>query len=409
MRKMGFRYVVAGVLVVAGSVVSAGGPANASANVRPEAVDDSGRIFAGATADFSVLANDIDYEGDPLSISYLSVENPKAGSAAIVGSAIRFTARSGYFGRVAVTYVVTDGHPGGQSAGTLSLLVRSHAPVARADKATVPAGRTVYLNVLGNDTDPDGDNLKIASIRGFPDGWAAIVGRRIRYQAPYPYAGFDKFGYVVTDGHGRKANGKITVRVKGIVRPTKYQLERSLSHLRLPVGAVDGYLDSQALRAVCVWRDLNGRTASRRYPTTAEAISIYSQRTLPQARRGLVVGVNVSKTCQAAVWVSRTRYLRRIMPASTGVSVHETRNGTHAVYRDVPRWKESTLYAGAMMYKPLFFDGGQALHGSISDSLVKTSPASHGCVRLLHRDINALRRGGFGIGDLVRIYGRWGG
>ena len=59
------------------------------------------------------------------------------------------------------------------------------------------------------------------------------------------------------------------------------------------------------------------------------------------------------------------------------------------------------------MYKPMQFDGGQAMHGSASDSLVKTYPASHACVRMLHRDINALQAGGVGNGTWVNVFGAW--
>ena len=59
------------------------------------------------------------------------------------------------------------------------------------------------------------------------------------------------------------------------------------------------------------------------------------------------------------------------------------------------------------MYRPFFFNGGQALHGSSNDSLVKWYPASHGCVRMLHADIDALWDAGFGRGDRVYVYGAW--
>ena len=47
------------------------------------------------------------------------------------------------------------------------------------------------------------------------------------------------------------------------------------------------------------------------------------------------------------------------------------------------------------MYRSLYFSGGQAIHGSHSDTYVVTYPASHGCVRMLHRDVDWLwRKGG---------------
>jgi peptidoglycan hydrolase-like protein with peptidoglycan-binding domain len=59
----------------------------------------------------------------------------------------------------------------------------------------------------------------------------------------------------------------------------------------------------------------------------------------------------------------------------TGVSV--TRNGLHEVYRERPvGWWEGDL---GKIYRPKYFSGGQAVHGSNN---VPNYPASHGCVRV---------------------------
>lgn len=57
------------------------------------------------------------------------------------------------------------------------------------------------------------------------------------------------------------------------------------------------------------------------------------------------------------------------------------------------------------MYRSLYFNGGEALHGSYSDLYVRTFPDSHGCVRMLHRDVDWLWRKGWTIGTKVRVYG----
>jgi lipoprotein-anchoring transpeptidase ErfK/SrfK len=81
--------------------------------------------------------------------------------------------------------------------------------------------------------------------------------------------------------------------------------------------------------------------------------------------------------------------------------------GVHRIFVTHRVWRTSTIYPEARMYKPMQFSGGQALHGSATDRLVKAYPASHGCVRMLHRDIDAMQAGGVGTGTLVRVYGRW--
>ena len=86
---------------------------------------------------------------------------------------------------------------------------------------------------------------------------------------------------------------------------------------------------------------------------------------------------------------------------------HDTRLGSYRIFRSFDTWRYSTIYTSARMYKPMQFDGGEALHGSSTDALVKTHPASHGCVRMLHRDIDALHAGGVGVGTRVTVFGSY--
>jgi peptidoglycan hydrolase-like protein with peptidoglycan-binding domain len=64
-------------------------------------------------------------------------------------------------------------------------------------------------------------------------------------------------------------------------------------------------------------------------------------------------------------------------PGETQTGVSITRNGLHEVYRERPvGWWEGDL---GKIYRPKYFSGGQAVHGSNN---VPNYPASHGCVRV---------------------------
>ena len=228
------------------------------------------------------------------------------------------------------------------------------------------------------------------------------------------------------------------------------RIEAVLASLGLPVGKVDGTWDDDTARATCAWRELTGREILRSWPLIEERrdLKLTTALTVPKY---LKLGVNVDRQCQTAYWVVKapievTRIeshtvttesttatgetftvsttetatvtiiktapsIERVMPVSTGQSTPsgrlETDLGVHRVARTVNGWWQSTIYVDGHMYRPLFFIRGQALHGSINDSLVKTYPASHGCVRMLHADIDALWDAGFGVGDTVKIYGTW--
>jgi peptidoglycan hydrolase-like protein with peptidoglycan-binding domain len=64
-------------------------------------------------------------------------------------------------------------------------------------------------------------------------------------------------------------------------------------------------------------------------------------------------------------------------PGEVQAGVSVTRNGLHEVYRERPvGWWEGDL---GRIYRPKYFSGGQAVHGSNN---VPNYPASHGCVRV---------------------------
>ena len=249
-------------------------------------------------------------------------------------------------------------------------------------------------------------------------GRATRSGSKVVYRAPKSWTGRVRLTYTIKDSHGQRAKGVLTIRVRKRLpaapnphpsagSASRRAVESALSHLGLPTGSVNGKYDARTRRALCAWRTITGRPANRRLPSGAEAKAIVASRGLPKARGSMVKGVNVSVTCQAAFWVSASRNYRRVMAATTGKPGYRTRLGTHRIFRTYHVWRYSTIYPDARMYKPMQFSGGQALHGSSTDRLVKTYPASHGCIRMLHRDIDALQAGGVGNGTLVRVFGAW--
>ena len=77
----------------------------------------------------------------------------------------------------------------------------------------------------------------------------------------------------------------------------------------------------------------------------------------------------------------------------------QTPSGTFKCYRYVPGWYNNALGA---LYRPVFFNGGIALHGSTS---IPPYPASHGCCRLstAAQDLILSRRD-LAIGSTVVVY-----
>lgn len=191
---------------------------------------------------------------------------------------------------------------------------------------------------------------------------------------------------------------------------SKLRVEQSLKRLGLPVGKVNGAWGDETKRAVCMWRELSNKSSSRNYPSAQEMQEIVDTVSFTPSNQ-MVVGLNVSLTCQGASWVvlnkEGTPVFREFFQVTTGAPGRETKTGTFKIYYQTNAWHESTLYKGAMMYRPKYFYQGQALHGSASDSMIGPKPASHGCVRMLHADIKKLWNAHFDLGSVVRVYGAW--
>jgi len=393
--------------------------ATAPANHPPQPVGDKASVVSGGSVVVTPVANDRDPDGDALVLTSAVTANPQAGSAAIAsGNRLVVKARPTFVGSFMVRYVVTDAR-GAKGTGAVLVTVTkpvvkrpakpNHAPVARPDAVSLFTGSTVRVKVLANDRDADRDRIKLVAVGKASFGRATREGSKVRFTAPTS-PGRGVIRYTIRDAHGATANGVLTVVVKArpvTVAPVKARVESALKRLGLPVGSANGKYDGATRRAVCAWRTITGRTASRALPTGSEARAIIAMGHLPQARSVMVTGVTVSVTCQAAFWVGKDRSYRRVMAACSGKPGYRTRVGTFRVFRSFNTWRWSTIYPEARMYKPMQFSGGQALHGSSTDRLVKTRPSSHGCVRMFHRDVNAMHDGGLGMGTKVKVMGRW--
>ncbi|MGI5189403.1 Ig-like domain-containing protein [Promicromonospora sp. CA-289599] len=89
-------------------------------------------------------------------------------------------------------------------------------PRAKDDSIGVRPGRTTVLNVLGNDSDPDGDVMTVR-ILGEPDGAVGVDrvldGAALQADVPANASGTTTFKYEVDDGRGGKAEASVDVRV----------------------------------------------------------------------------------------------------------------------------------------------------------------------------------------------------
>ncbi len=93
-------------------------------------------------------------------------------------------------------------------------------PEAGNDKAATPQDTPVVIDVLANDSDPDGDALTIVDVTDPPNGSAADNGDgTITYTPDAGFTGEDSFNYTISDGLAEDT-AVVIVRVGPVCLPT---------------------------------------------------------------------------------------------------------------------------------------------------------------------------------------------
>ncbi|UCF12741.1 MAG: tandem-95 repeat protein, partial [Thermoplasmatales archaeon] len=187
-------------------------------NDPPVAYDDSYSVNEGGTLNVvapGVLGNDLDVDGDPLTA--VLDEGPSNASSFTLNSNGSFiyihdgsASTSDSF-----TYHANDGTANSNIATvTITINPVNDPPEAEDDYETViEDSSNNQIDVLANDTDPDGDDLEITDVTTPSHGTATTDGDYVYYTPDSDYCGNDEFEYTVDDGHGGTdiANVYITV------------------------------------------------------------------------------------------------------------------------------------------------------------------------------------------------------
>ena len=129
-----------------------------------------------------------------------------------------------YTGVDTFVYYVTDGTLDENSriiydegSVTITYEALNKAPVAVADTITLAEDTdSIRVDVLGNDTDADGDALTIDSFTNPSDGTATLMGGSLFYSPDENFSGSDSMTYKVTDPSGGSDSGTVTFTVTGV-------------------------------------------------------------------------------------------------------------------------------------------------------------------------------------------------
>ncbi|WP_274023802.1 tandem-95 repeat protein, partial [Vibrio parahaemolyticus] len=162
---------------------------------------DSTNVVEDTPTIINVLGNDT-FEGDGKVVSLDTNNGPANGTVSVnPDGSVTYTPNDNYVGKDTFTYIVTSGGVSESATVEVNVTPVNDAPVAKGDIATTQEDTAVTIDVLPNDTDIDGDTLRIDSASVPSDqGTVEIVDGKLVFTPAENFNGDAEITYTVTDG-----------------------------------------------------------------------------------------------------------------------------------------------------------------------------------------------------------------
>ncbi|EGR2271544.1 tandem-95 repeat protein [Vibrio parahaemolyticus] len=164
-------------------------------------VADKATVVEDTLTIIKVLGNDT-FEGDGKVVSLDANNGPANGTVSVnPDGSVTYTPNDNYHGADSFTYIVTSGGVSESTTVEVNVTPVNDAPVAKNDIATTQEDTAVTIDVLSNDTDIDGDTLRIDSASVPSDqGTVEIVDGKLVFTPAENFNGDAEITYTVTDG-----------------------------------------------------------------------------------------------------------------------------------------------------------------------------------------------------------------
>ena len=181
-------------------------------NDAPRASDDVAEAEEETPVSIDVLANDSDVDDESLRVS--SVTGETHGNAIIRDGEVRWSAPPNFHGQASFAYAVED-PDGASGTGRVTVAVApvNDVPRAASDSASTEEDVPVRIRVLANDSDLDGDVLKVSDVATPGAGSVSHDGAAVTYSPPPDFSGTTTFTYWVSDGNGGSVTSTVEVSV----------------------------------------------------------------------------------------------------------------------------------------------------------------------------------------------------
>ena len=234
-------------------------------NDPPLAIDDLYTVAEGftlAVGSPGPLANDVDSPGSPLTATL--VREPKYGHLTLNADGSFIYIHDGSeTTEDSFTYTASDGVKVSNTAAvSLLILPMNDEPIAGDDEGDTDEDTPVNLQVLANDSDPDGDTLSVDWVEQPLHGSASTNGLQLTYRPDPDWNGEDQFTYTVSDGHGATATAEVRIVVRPLNDPPSAGDDAAVTDEDVPVTilvlANDGDRDDDRLTIAHVEQPTNG-------------------------------------------------------------------------------------------------------------------------------------------------------
>lgn len=199
-------------------------------NQAPVAKDDTGGTTVNQPVTVNVVTNDTDVDGtiDPTKVDLntttagiqSTASTPQGSYAASATGDVTYTPLAGFAGTAELSYAVSDNQGGVSNIAKLTITVQAEnvAPTAANDNATTTKNKAVDVNVVANDTDPDGGvdvskvdlNPTVTGIQNTADtpqgSYIASALGVVKFTPTLNFTGIAAINYTVLDKAGAASN-----------------------------------------------------------------------------------------------------------------------------------------------------------------------------------------------------------
>jgi len=198
-------------------------------NKPPVANPDSATTPMNTPLDIKVLTNDTDPNGDPLALWNFDIHSAAGGDLQSTQFVITYTPPANFVGTDTFSYTGYDGSLYSNEAlvtvtVTNDVVSDPHLqinlpPVAVDDSVSTPMNTDIDIAVVANDSDPNGDPLKLGTWDGNSAAGGLVFdsnGTHMVYQPPKNFVGTDTITYTAYDGSLFSNKATVTVTVTNL-------------------------------------------------------------------------------------------------------------------------------------------------------------------------------------------------